>query len=390
MTKLTTARVRKLNEAGRYGDGGGLYLNVSKTGTKSWVQRVRIVGKRTDKGLGGFPSVALSEARRLADSNRVALAAGRNPWAAGRYLSEVHTEPDIPTFEQVARRFHEVNVAAGGWTNPKNISAWMGRAEKYLFPRLGGRQIDLITAAELRDQILIPVSLEKAETAKRLRIILKQVFEYAIESEYMDFNPVGRIPAKRLRRPTPKHFDAPAWQNVPAALAKVRDSEAWTATRLCFQFMTFTAARPCEARLARWDEIDTKASVWNIPASRMKSRRTHRVPLSIQASLLLSDAHKDLGHTSGLVFPAPGGQPLSENALTMRARKTADVTAHGMRSAFRDWAAERGVSWEVAELALAHCVGNATERSYFRSDLLDARRDLMQEWADFCWDIVPF
>ena len=390
MTKLTTARVRKLNEAGRYGDGGGLYLNVSKTGTKSWVQRVRIVGKRTDKGLGGFPSVALSEARRLADSNRVALAAGRNPWAAGRYLSEVLTEPDIPTFEQVARRFHEVNVAAGGWTNPKNISAWMGRAEKYLFPRLGGRQIDLITAAELRDEVLIPVSLDKPETAKRLRIILKQVFEYAIESEYMDFNPVGRIPAKRLRRPTPKHFDAPAWQDVPDALERIRRSEAWKVTKLSLEFMILTATRPNEVRFARWDEVDGAADVWSIPAHRMKSKRPHRVPLSIQASVLLPQVRYYLDDTTGLVFPAPSGKPLSENALCMRTRKTGVGTAHGFRSAFRSWAAERGASWELAEMSLSHCVGSATERAYMRSDLLEARRELMQAWANHCGPEPPF
>ena len=390
MTKLTTARVRKLNEAGRYGDGGGLYLNVSKTGTKSWVQRVRIVGKRTDKGLGGFPSVALSEARRLADSNRVALAAGRNPWAAGRYLSEVLTEPDIPTFEQVARRFHEVNVAAGGWTNPKNISAWMGRAEKYLFPRLGGRQINLITAAELRDEVLIPVSLDKRETAKRLRIILKQVFEYALESEYVDMNPVDRIPAKRLRRPQPKHFDTLPWQDVPAALESVRRSEAWKVTKLSLEFMILTATRPNEVRFARWDEVDSAADVWSIPAHRMKSKRPHRVPLSIQASVLLGEVRYSLDCTTGLVFPAPSGKPLSENALCMRTRKTGVGTAHGFRSAFRSWAAERGASWELAEMSLSHCVGSATERAYMRSDLLEARRDLMQAWANHCGPELPF
>ena len=138
MAQLTTAKLRALKEPGRYGDGRGLYLNVAKSGTKSWVQRCRVDGKRTDKGLGGFPSVGLSEARRLAESNRVALARGRNPWQSGTYAPEARVPIDIPNFEQTARRFHQVNLDAGGWTNVKNVAAWLGRAEKYLFPKIGG------------------------------------------------------------------------------------------------------------------------------------------------------------------------------------------------------------------------------------------------------------
>ena len=145
--------------------------------------------------------------------------------------------------------------------------------------------------------------------------------------------------------------------------------------------------------MARWSEIDSsdrKAPVWNIPASRMKSRRRHRVPLSMQAESVLDEARKELDYTTGLVFPAPSGQPLSENALPIRARKTTGATAQGFRSSFKNWAAERGVSWEVSELSLAHQVGNATSRAYFRSDLLDARRPVMQDWADHCRAGSPF
>ncbi len=259
------------------------------------------------------------------------------------------------------------------------------------------------------------MALEKPETAKRLRIILKQVFEYAVESEYMDFNPIDRIPARRLRRPSPKRFDAPEWQDVPAILKKIQWSEAWAATKLCFRFMVLTAARPSEARLARWSEIDRKDPVWSIPTSRMKSRRPHRVPLSIQAAVLLDEVRRlnkgfldfiDEGDsyfygqhhvvnqavaTSQFIFPSPNGQPLSESALNIRARETANVTAHGTaRRAFRNWAAESGASWEASELALAHTVGTPTSRAYFNSDLLEERRDLMQAWGDFCLGGPPF
>ena len=154
--------------------------------------------------------------------------------------------------------------------------------------------------------------------------------------------------------------------------------------------MILTATRPNEVRFARWDEVDSAADVWSIPAHRMKSKRPHRVPLSIQASVLLGEVRYSLDCTTGLVFPAPSGKPLSENALCMRTRKTGVGTAHGFRSAFRSWAAERGASWELAEMSLSHCVGSATERAYMRSDLLEARRDLMQAWANHCGPELPF
>ena len=390
MSKLTTAKIRKLNDFGRSGDGGGLYLNVSKSGTKSWVQRVRIDGRRTDKGLGGFPSVGLSEARRIADANRVALAKGRNPWATGVLRTETNAPVDVPSFEVLARRCHTVNVAAGRWTNAKNISNWIHRAEKHVFPKIGNRPVDVIKTAEIRDDILIPLASSHPETAKRVRIIVKDTFDFAVESELIDTNPVSRIPSKRLRRPVPKHLDSIDYTLIPDALERLRDSDAWEATKLCLTFQILTAARPGEARNARWDEIDLTDNVRVIDAERMKARRDHRIPLSVQATVLLRTARRKLDSTTGLVFPAPNGKPLSENALNMRTRKLGIGTAHGLRAAFMGWCAEASVPLEVAQLSLAHQIGNTTTQAYFRTDLLERRREVMQSWADHVDGPLPF
>ena len=377
MGNLTVKRLRALSEPGRYGDGGGLYLVVAKTGTRSWIQRIRMDGKRTDKGLGGFPAVGLAEARKAAAENKVAILAGRNPFAV-----DAAPEAETPTFKEAACRFHEMNAASGGWTNQKNIAAWMLRARKHLFPKIGNRPVDSIGAAELRDTILLPVSLEKPETARRLRVILRQTFELALESEWIDSNPIDRIPAKRLRKPEPEHVASLPWQGVPDALDAIRDSESLPVTKLAFSFLILTAARTREIRLAEWSEIDLDTRTWAVPAAKMKAKREHRVPLSIQAQMVLQKA-RQIADGRGLVFPAKSGGPLSENALSMRARKCGlAATPHGFRSTFRDWAAETGVAFEVAETAIAHAIGTPTTRAYFRSDLLDARRPIMQAWAD--------
>ena len=397
MTKLTRKQVSELSVPGRYGDGNGLYLLVQPGGTKSWVLRMQQAGFRTDRGLGGYPAVTLAEARNLAEEMRVKVRkAGhaprkdRQPVEAPRGAS---TWSNSPTFEQVARRFHETNAGAGGWTSDKNVSAWMGRAENHLFPVIGKQPIDQVTVTALRDDILIPMAQDKPETAKRLRIIARQVFEYAMESGFVDANPIDRIPSKRLPKPKPKPMAALPYQDVPDALRKLKgnrgtdEAQPMKATLLCFELLILTAVRSAEARGATWREIDLEAGLWEIPASRMKMSRPHRVPLSKQATALLTKARDELGvNESGLVFSHPTtGRPLPENALSDRAEKDRmGAVPHGMRSSFRTWAAEQSsASSDAAELALAHYVGSAVERSYNRTDLLDERRAMMQAWADY-------
>ena len=362
-------------------------------------------GRRTDRGLGGYPSVSLTSARTLAEALRVQVrqANGHAPRKDRQPSDEAprgaSSWSKSPTFEQVARRFHETNVGAGGWTNDKNISAWMGRAEKHLFPAIGSLPIDQVTVNQIRDDILIPTALEKPETAKRLRIIIRQTFEYAMESGFANANPIDRIPSKRLPKPKPKPMAALPYQDVPKALRGLKSNrnphepQPWPVTLLCFELLILTAVRSNEVRGMTWDEVDLKAATWTIPAERMKQSRSHRIPLSRQASAVLVKARNELGvGDSGLVFPHPTtGRPLSERAMLARARNDGiKAVPHGFRSSFRTWAAEQsGASFDAAELALAHYVGNATSRSYNRTDLLDERRGLMQKWSAFV-DPPPF
>ena len=372
---------------------------VQPGGSKSWVLRMQQKGFRTDRGLGGYPSVSLTSARTLAEALRVQVrqANGHAPRKDRQPPDEAprgaSSWSKSPTFEQVARRFHETNVGAGGWTNDKNISAWMGRAEKHLFPAIGSLPIDQVTVTELRDDILIPTALEKPETARRLRIIARQVFEYAMESGFADANPIDRIPSKRLPKPKSKPMAALPYQDVPEALRKLKDvrgphePQPLPVTLLCFELLILTAVRSNEARGATWAEINLEDKLWIIPASRMKMSKPHRIPLSAQAIALLTKARDELGgNGSGIVFPHPTtGRQLSENALSDRAEKDRmGAVPHGFRASFRTWAAEQSsASSDAAELALAHSVGNATTRSYLRTDLLDERRGLMQQWGDF-------
>ena len=396
---LTASSAAMAKRPGRYGDGRGLSLVVQPSGSKSWVLRMQQKGFRTDRGLGGYPSVSLTSARTLAEALRVQVrqANGHAPRKDRQPSDEAprgaSSWSKSPTFEQVARRFHETNVGAGGWTNDKNISAWMGRAEKHLFPSIGSLSIDQVTVNQIRDDILIPTALEKPETAKRLRIIVRQVFEYAQESGFALSNPIDRIPSKRLPRPKSTPMTALPYQEVPGALRKLKgdrnphEPQPWPVTLLCFEFLILTACRSNEVRGATWAEINLEAGLWSIPSARMKSARPHRIPLAAQAIALLTKARDELGgNGSGIVFPHPTtGRQLSENALSDRAEKDRmGAVPHGFRASFRTWAAEQSsASFDAAELALAHNVWNATTRSHLRTDLLEERRGMMQAWADF-------
>ena len=425
MGKLTVSQIRSLKTPGRYGDGGGLYLLVSKSGSRSWVQRIMVAGRRLDKGLGGYPSVSLSEARKIADANRVEVSEGRNPWAlnATAAVAEPKNTATVPTFREAAYKIHQDKIMAGEIASEKHQRNWIQTLERHAFPILGDTPIDEISQRDVK-LFLEDLGPNLTETARRVRSRMREIFDDAIEAEYITVNPAGdgiRGSVKRWSRAhTVEHFTALPYQDVPAALEKIRRGQQWTEviqtrrgpfqytrlpramreTRLAFEFLVFTAARSGEVRGATWDEIDLDNDVWEIPPERMKASRPHRTPLSFQAKGVLEKARQAVAKRrkrrpdygpSGLVFPHPSGSPLSDNALSSRAKKDAlGCVPHGFRSSFRDWAAEcSGASWEAIELSLAHKVGTPVERAYFRSDLLEQRRPLMQAWADFI-DPLPF
>jgi integrase len=386
MAKLTALQVKSISDPGRHGDGDGLYLNVAPSGSKSWVQRIVIAGRRRDIGLGPFPTVSLAQARGMAASNRAAVADGRNPLAEKREAKAAAQQgaPSVPTFAQAALQVIELRRPT--WSNPKHAAQWTATLRTYAFPVLGDMAVDSITAADAL-AVLEPIWTAKPETASRVRQRMETVLDWAVSHGYRLDNPAGRsllkvLPAvKRLKQ----HHPSLPYEQVPAALDLVRPSNASLRTKLAFEFLVLTAARSGEVRQAEWCEVDWTKQSWDIPALRMKARRSHRVPLSTRSVAVLQAAWEISG-PDGLIFPAgPGDRTVSDMTFTALLRRL-DIPAvpHGFRSSFRNWVEEcTETPWSVAESALAHNIGNATQAAYMTSDLFEQRRELMERWARF-------
>jgi integrase len=389
MAKLTALQVKSISDPGRHGDGDGLYLNVAPSGSKSWVQRIVIAGRRRDIGLGPFPTVSLAQARGMAASNRAAVADGRNPLAEKREAKAAAQQgaPSVPTFAQAALQVIELRRPT--WSNPKHAAQWTATLRTYAFPVLGDMAVDSITAADAL-AVLEPIWTAKPETASRVRQRMETVLDWAVSHGYRLDNPAGRsllkvLPAvKRLKQ----HHPSLPYEQVPAALDLVRQSNASLRTKLAFEFLVLTAARSGEVRQAEWCEVDWTKQSWDIPALRMKARRSHRVPLSTRSVAVLQAAWEISG-PDGLIFPAgPGDRTVSDMTFTALLRRL-DIPAvpHGFRSSFRNWVEEcTETPWSVAESALAHNTGNATQSAYMTSDLFEQRRELMERWARFAGD----
>ncbi len=377
---LTAKQVENLKKPGRYSDGGGLHLFISKAGHKSWVLRITIEGHRRDIGLGGYPLVTLAQARKKASEHRAAVAEGRDP------LAEKHA-PAMPTFKEATHAVHEMNKPR--WRNGRHIESWVQVLERHAMPVLGNTPLDRIDrGAVLR--VLTPIWTTRPETARRTRQRMRSIFRWGMAHGFMETNPAGEAIDGALP-PMPKvkaHHRALPYQEVGSALETVESSQASISAKLCFRFLILTAARSGEARGATWNEIDLKDRVWRIPPQRMKAGTEHRVPLSTQALALLGEAYI-LRDDSGLVFPSAlrPGSPMSDMTLTKILRSTGlaeRATVHGFRSSFKNWTLEQtDTPWAVSEAALAHILGNSTEQAYARSDLFERRRLLMQMWADY-------
>ena len=377
---LSATRVRALKKPGRYSDGDGLHLFITKSGRKSWVQRITIAGRRRDIGLGAFPSVTLAKARQKAYENRAMVAEGRDP------LAEKNAPP-MPTFREAAHVVHEANKPR--WRNPSHIAGWIQTLERHAVPKLGRMPLDEIDQRDVLE-VLTPIWTTRPETARRVRQRMRTIFRWSMAHGFMESNPAGEAIDGALP-PMPKvkaHFRALPYQDVASAIETVEASQASIASKLCFRFLVLTAARSGEARGATWDEIDLQDRVWRIPGGRMKGGSEHRVPLSRQAVDLLGEA-TELREESELVFPSPlkKGEPLSNMSLmkVLRSVGLAErTTVHGFRSSFKNWTLEQtDTPWAVSEAALAHILGNSTEQAYARSDLFERRRALMQQWANY-------
>ena len=380
MTALTAAKVKALTRPGMHHDGRGLYLRIAPGGSKGWMLRATIDGRRRDMGLGGYPTVSLARARQLADGHRLAVAEGRDPLAEKR-------REKMPTFREAAETVHAANLPR--WRNGKHTDQWINTLRTYAFPVIGNLRLDRITRRDVL-AVLTPIWTTKPETARRVRQRIRTVLKWAMAHEFVEHNAAGEgidgaLPAMRRFK---AHHRALPYAEIPAALETIDASTAGMTAKLCLRFLILTAARSGEARGATWSEMDLDNRLWTIPAERMKGGAEHRVPLSDAALAVLHEA-PPLCDDSGLVFPSPRkrGSPLSNMALTECLRRVGlgeSTTTHGFRSTFRDWAAEStNAPHAVMERALAHTVANGVEAAYARSDLLERRRALMAEWGRF-------
>ena len=381
MGKLSATKVHKLKKPGRHSDGETLILLVSPSGAKSWVQRIRINGQRHDLGLGGYPVVSLAQARRKAQDNRALAKSGGDPLAEKREEAMVVA---MPTFEALARQ--HIAEHRHAWRNAKHASQWLSTLETYAFPTIGIVKVNEIMRRQVVD-VLSPIWHTKAETARRVRQRIRAVMDRAVALGYIDYNPAGdAINGALTKMPRVRaHHRALPYMELPLAIQAVRGSTASPSVKLAFEILALTACRSGEVRGMTWDEVDLQTMTWTVPADRMKAGRLHRVPLSRRALEILREA-RSLGDGNDFVFPAPrSGRILSDMVFTQMLRRLRlDFVPHGLRSSFRDWAAEQtDAAHAVMETALAHTVGNATEAAYARSDLFELRRDLMEKWSEF-------
>ena len=367
---------RTVAEAGRYCDGHGLYLDVQPSGTRSWVQRLSIRGRRRELGLGSFPLVSLDDARARAFDNRRLARAGGDP------LAEKRRARGVPTLTEAAEQVW--TQIRPGWRNRKYGRDWLSGLARFAFPRLGRLRVSEVSRADVVET-LAPVWHRSPTTARRLRQRLHAVMEWAVAMEYRADNPCDRVEQVLGRqRESVEHMQALPHRDVAAAVAAVRRAGVRPIVKLAFEFLVLTAARSGEVRGARWTEMDPAGRVWTVPAGRMKANREHRVPLCGRAVELLGAA-RGLGDGGPLVFPGARGRPLKDEALSRPLKDLAlGAVPHGFRSSFRDWASEEtDHPREVVEAALAHVVRNRVEAAYARSDLFERRRRLMDDWADY-------
>jgi integrase len=380
MASKLTARKVETARAGKYSDGGNLYLIVSDTGARKWVLRFTWRGRAKEMGLGSAMSVPLAEAREKAASARRKIAQGLNP------IDERKRDGGIPTFGKMADDVRE--ALSAGFRNDKHKAQWKSTLETYA-GLLRSKPVDTIATDDVL-AVLKPIWTTKAETASRVRGRIEKVLDAAKAKGFRE----GENPARwrghldHLLPKPPKlargHHPAMPYEELASFIADLRKREATAA--LALELCILTAARSGEVLGMQWSEIDFDKKIWTVPAERMKAGREHRVPLSSRATAILRQLEKL--KTGNFVFAGQArNKPLSNMAMEMvlRRMKIEDATVHGFRSSFRDWAGNvSNFPREITETALAHVIGDKAEQAYRRSDALEKRRRLMEAWAAYC------
>lgn len=387
MSKLSNSKVAKLTEPGSYSDGGGLYLQLSRLGGKSWIFKYKIRGREREMGLGPAHTITLAEARALANACRHQRLQGLDPIEERRKQRQELQQSGM-TFKACAEAY--MDSRREGWRSAEHERQWGATMEADVYPVFGATLVQHVDTDQVL-KALKPIWKTKTETASRIRGRIEAVLDWAKTMKHRQ----GENPARwkgHLENLLPKkskitrveHHPALPYTEAGLFMAQLRQQQ--TSTAQAVEFTILTAARSGETRGATRGEFNADATIWTIPAGRMKGEREHRVPLSTVASALVKRVLAS--HSDDLLFPGrKAGQPLSIMAMTklLQRMNRDDITVHGFRSTFRDWAAECTESLrEVAEMALAHVISDEVEAAYRRGDLFEKRKLLMEQWALFC------
>jgi integrase len=378
MPGLTALQVKNA-KPGRHADGRGLYLVVRDSGSRAWVLRTQVDGKRRDLGLGSASRLSLAEARTKATELRARLLRGEEVRA-----KPAAPKPSVPTFAEAARACHK--ALKGGWANKRHSDSWLSSLESHIFPAFGRVSVDAVNSVMVRDA-LAPIWLTIPETARRVLQRIGTVLDYAHIEGWCPNEAALRSVRKGLpRQPADEnHFVAMPYEELPGFVRRLSTLPA-AAGREALLFTIYTAARSGETRLAKWPEFDLKSGIWSIPAARMKMKKAHVVPLSPSVVAILRHRWTLRLSDDGLVFSNTGEKPLSDMTMTkvLRDLGLEKITVHGFRSAFTDWAAEQtDFPKEVVDKALAHQLPDRVEAAYRRTDFFERRRGLMDAWAQY-------
>lgn len=422
MGKLSARKIETIKEAGIYQDGHGLFLSVSKAGSKYWKFRYQFEKKRRDIGLGDYPTLTLEKARAMASAYRADLKNKIEPISPAQKAENERQEKlakqkaeekenSMPTFAELAQiRF---DIVSKTFRNQKHSKQWLNELRNYAFAKIGDLRIDEIHKMNVLE-VLQPIWVHRYQTAKRIKQRIFDIVDYAVALDYREHS----LPTNVINKALPevskadKHFKALPYSKIQDCLKVIRTKELMSAYAI--EAVILTAVRSGEVRGARWREIDLKEKVWTIPAERMKANAEHKVPLSdaalnaflkanrlkpVSKAQLAAEARTDLSEAektaliekikfeNDLIFEgSKQGAPLSDMTLSKVFKSWGfDATIHGLRSTFRDWIAnETQFDGDLAEMALAHTIKNAAERAYRRGNMLEKRRTMMNAWADYC------
>lgn len=398
MANLTDLKAKNIKPGDRNIPDGtvvGLRLEASKAkGRGKWILRYISpeTTKRRDMGLGIYPEVSITDARKSASLARELIRDGKDPIEARRkdkLENKVNTQ--ALTFKQAAQMVHENMRPA--WKNPKHAAQWITTLEMHVFPKIGSRKVKDLKAKDFADALTI-IWIEKPETALRIKQRCSVVMDWCVAQEMCAGNPVGVVgkllPKQPASRERVVHQPSMAWSEIPAFVDEVLHNGQENLSKLMLEFLILTAARSGEVRGMTWNEVDLIKAVWTVPAFRMKTKVEHRVPLSIRVIEILKDQQAKNNHPT-LVFPTIRGKVPSDMILTkflrdhniMSSEAGRTATAHGFRSSFRNWASENSYPRDYAERALAHTILNQVEAAYHTTDLLDKRRDMMEAWSQY-------